>query len=137
MAVHTGTAGNITFTYDSTNLLVELHPARWTLDISVDTHDTTPFSPAGGARTKIPGLQTATGTATGFLDDANKFDNTLMTNAMSAGTATCLLTSTTGRTFTLEARLSNWSVVTPADSPVTWSLAFTVTDDATNFITSA
>jgi predicted secreted protein len=68
MATHVGTTGSITAT-ETTDLFTStiLVVSSWTLDLNQDVVDVTGFQASSNWRTKLAGLNKATGSASGFL----------------------------------------------------------------------
>lgn len=126
MAAVTGIKGNISFAGQSDltggSGANQILANKWSSSKDRDTHDVTPFNAPSNARKNIGGLHVMTGTMEGFLDAAIGPDISHMTEDEIP--AEFVLTATTGRTYTFNGILSNFSSNVDAQSPNTWSASF-------------
>lgn len=95
---------------------------KWSGSIDRDTHDVTRYSPEKNARQHIGGLHSMSGSMSGFLDDTTKHDLGHMTG--DDAPAAFVLTATTGRLYSFNGILSNWSVDSDVQGVCTWSCTF-------------
>ena len=127
MAAVNGIKGNISFAGQSDltggSGAHQILANKWSGSIDRDVHDVTPFDPASTARVHIGGLHSMSGTMEGFLDSSTGADISHMT--ADEAPAAFLMTATTGRTYSFNGILSNWSPSVDAQGVNTWSASFT------------
>jgi len=125
MAAVNGILGSLTFAGATDLVGAAAHSVlanKWSASFDRDSHDVTPFSPTGAARKHIGGLHSMSGSIEGFLDGTTAHDISHMTS--DDAPAAFVLTATTGRTYSFNGILTNWSVTIDVQGVSTWSGSF-------------
>lgn len=119
MAVVKGRTGSINFGTALGNL--KLAAFAWSMSLDREIYDSTAFSPTSNARTTTGGLQSCSGSASGFIDDTNLFDESVYNT--DAAIATFTLTDGSN-TYSVSATVNNFSPGVQFDGLGTWSCTF-------------
>jgi hypothetical protein len=137
MAIVNGTKGSVTIAGTSIGTQTKLLANKWSMSLTRQTNDITPFNPVGNARKKLAGRYQASGTIEGLLDSADWFTLTSATGDFATDAAAVAFVlnhhggGTEVRNYNFSGILTNFTPNIRTGQPSRWTASFQMTGDLT------